>query len=372
MIQSLFLLEWDDFIFDYFLANSSNIQNSIFVKNPKFIVFYPQKIDAFNNLYTINRILEPHKADIEQYYNNQNKYSDLYKNPFKYLKKTHIVAQEIYDQVLITVYIIPNRVLGLIFDQIDDPSIYMEELEADLELFIYLNLDKFNKSKDSFLETTLYSIFIDMRNVYYSSTEDIIHIIEPNIIRSQLEEYYKNKFIKLYIFGLDNAGKSSLMRFIKTGKFDHNFFLPTKKFEFHKLILPNNAKVICWEMPGQKLYRKTWIRALKGSDLLIFVLDAADKNRFLEAKEVFWSIALHQDVIDKPVIFIANKIDLVENRKDLNEIEDFFNLKDLSNRNWTIKFISLVTKEGISDLIKKISENLEENIMNSIFEELNK
>ncbi|MHA1339431.1 MAG: ADP-ribosylation factor-like protein [Promethearchaeota archaeon] len=368
MIQSIFLIEWEDFLPDYLLVDLNGSQNSSFVKNPKFLYFYPQNNDTFNNYYTINRLLNPHKADIEYYYNNQNQFKDLYNDSLKHLKRRHIVVQEIYDHVVITIYIIPNRLMGLVFEKTDDPSLYMEDLEADLELFVYLNLKNFNNSRDSVIETVLSSIFVDMRSVFHLKSDEIIHILNPSFIRSQLEEYYKSKFIKVYIYGLDNAGKSSLMRFIKTGNFDHNYFLPTKRYAIHKLILPNNVRIACWEMPGQKIFRKSWIRSLKGTDLLVFVLDSADRKRFQEAKDAFWSIAERSEVRDKPIVFIANKIDLVENKKELNEIEEYFSLNELSERKWTLKFISLVTKEGIKELIKWIADTIEEDVIKEIFE----
>ena len=66
------------------------------------------------------------------------------------------------------------------------------------------------------------------------------------------------------------------------------------------------------------------------------------------------------------MLFIANKVDLVETKSKLKKIEPFFSLPELRGRKWSIKFTSLVTKEGIKDVIDWITETVKENLLEDI------
>ena len=116
-------------------------------------------------------------------------------------------------------------------------------------------------------------------------------------------------------------------------------------------------------MPGQKSFRRVWLRGVQASNLLIFILDAADSERFAEAKRAFWSITNRFEVKHVPLLFIANKIDLIENQQKLGEIESYFSLTELKeegDRKSSLRFMSLVTNEGIKEIISWISDIINE------------
>ena len=159
--------------------------------------------------------------------------------------------------------------------------------------------------------------------------------------------------IKVFGYGLDCAGKSSLMRLLSTGKFDHDYFPPTKKFRITNINL-KKAKLVCWDMPGQKVFRQDWIRGAQASNILLYVLDSADKSRFIEAKEEFWNMLNLYELQNLAVLFLVNKIDLLQDIEEIFEeieITRIFDLDKLNNREIKIIQTSLPNRKGIDSLI---------------------
>ncbi len=92
--------------------------------------------------------------------------------------------------------------------------------------------------------------------------------------------------LKVVISGLDNAGKTSILTALDK-KYDFQKDIvqlkPTIRVEYHKMnFLKNNT--IFWDMGGQEQYRSLYQRRqdvyFAGTDLLVYVIDAQDEDRF--------------------------------------------------------------------------------------------
>lgn len=380
MIQSLFLIEWSKLLISSGKERNNTEKKTIDTEKLEqritesiHIVFsYPTENGVLNNPIAINRIVELHTPIIKKLFdlsqnpeenNNGNKKTEKIGKNVDINIKNFIQIQSLFDYEICSCYILQNSILCLVFDKNDDVQTYQDIIIQYLEKSL-LPIQKDSKKLNlSNLEPDLISLFVDIRIHGFTLLEESVFYLKDSQTQKKIENIYQNRIIKLYLYGIDSAGKTSFVRFLKTGKYDHNFFPPTKKFLIHNLTLPNLVKVVIWEMPGQKTLRRVWLQGIKNSNLLIFMLDAADKSRFPEVKRSFWSIADHFEVKDCPIIIIANKIDLVENKRELAEIENILDLSKLKDRNWVIKFISLVSKEGIKDVIDWISKTLHENLL---------
>ncbi|MHA1583610.1 MAG: ADP-ribosylation factor-like protein, partial [Promethearchaeota archaeon] len=192
---------------------------------------------------------------------------------------SHIKALQMYSMNLLIVPLPHNHVLGLMFNQDANPYDYREEVIRLLQEYL---LEKFlKKFKERNKTTLLLTLFIDLRK--YSD-----EILRYNEISNKLMVYENKIMIKVFVYGIDYAGKSSLMRLLSTGRFEPNYFLPTKRFRITDIKLSLKVKLILWDMPGQKIFREDWLRGAQASNLLLFVLDSADKERYKEAKDEFW------------------------------------------------------------------------------------
>ena len=93
-----------------------------------------------------------------------------------------------------------------------------------------------------------------------------------------LKSYNKLKSeSNILILGLDNAGKTTLLRYL-TGENNKNT-TPTKGVE-GKSIQFGGIKLNIYDLGGQKEIREYWSYYYEKIDALIYVVDAADEQRF--------------------------------------------------------------------------------------------
>jgi len=158
--------------------------------------------------------------------------------------------------------------------------------------------------------------------------------------------------IKVFLYGLDFAGKTALSETIKREiTFDDT--KPTIRVVISNTYIKNMSFYI-WDLPGQMGLRNKWIKALEHSKLLIFVLDTADIKRFTEAKKEFFSILNHPDSKRIPLIFCFHKMDLQEAKNNLTEAQTVFDLKYIKNR----LVIILKTSIKLLDTVEELKEKM--------------
>ncbi|MHA1732129.1 MAG: ADP-ribosylation factor-like protein [Promethearchaeota archaeon] len=144
---------------------------------------------------------------------------------------------------------------------------------------------------------------------------------------------------KIVIAGLDNAGKTSLV-IAMTKKFgieeDLKDLKPTVRVARDQFTFLSQ-EIYRWDFGGQEKYREEYLakrdRYFSGIDMLIFVVDIQDRDRFSEALEYFTDILeyLKQNRVTIPVSVFLHKYD--PNLRENPETEkNIFSLKDLFNR----------------------------------------
>ena len=258
------------------------------------------------------------------------------------------------DGVNLLVFPLPfQRILGLVFDIDTNPYDYRNEL---IRLFQEYLMDSYlNTYNSSASSNLLLTLFIDLRKY-----DDESLVFQKEINKVMIDSN-SNPLVKVFVYGTDFAGKSSLMRLLSTGKFDFDYFPPTKKFRITNVKL-DKSKLVCWDMPGQKIFRSDWLRGAQASNLLLFVLDCADPGRFSESKEELWNMLNLYELKSIPLLFLVNKTDLADCDKNTKHIIDKFKLNELQDRDWEIVFSSLPNGTGISELIEWM-ENQVENLL---------
>ena len=247
-----------------------------------------------------------------------------------------------------------NYMLGLIFSKSSDPEQYKVELGRLLqEYFLYM----FNRTpikENTTINQLLLTLFIDIRKY----GDDLKAQEKAPLQRSP---YNNQILIKVFVFGMDFAGKSSLMRLLTTDKYDDDYFPPTRKFRISNLNLSIGENeeaihLICWDMPGQILFRENWLRGAQASNILLFVLDLEDTERYEEAKGALWKMLKFYELVDLPLVFLANKTDLLGKIPTEEEIITLFNLSEVmdAGREVNIVFSSLLKRTGMKELKKDL------------------
>jgi small GTP-binding protein len=162
--------------------------------------------------------------------------------------------------------------------------------------------------------------------------------------------------IKATIIGAENSGKTTLLNFLIPDESkaldDVTPTVPTTGFNrgdlnFTKL----NTKMEFMDMAGQAQYRKNWEEPVRNSDVVIFVIDAADEKKYDDARNAFNEVVnkLRQTSNNKKIaIMIAlNKIDLIEDvQAKYEEMFQFLALKDFITAKNPYQMMSISAKRG--------------------------
>jgi small GTP-binding protein len=263
------------------------------------------------------------------------------------------IAQFLNDLNLYTCCISGKIIIGLIFDNEDNPYDYKEIFEELLNELLN-NGNGYSFDDEIEIDNLLISVFIDLRR------------FGDEVIEKPYEfDYYfqRETFFKVFLFGIDEVGKTSLVRRLKTGEFNENYFTPTRKFNIEYFPIKEEGLLAVWDMPGQKSFRPKWLIGLQDSNIIIYMIDIANQRRFEESKNEFWNVINNDELKGIPLLILGNKVDLIKASKENYDIQiqnlekelfNFFNFKNIKNRRWKFLFTSVKTNFSIDNIIPEI------------------
>ena len=146
-----------------------------------------------------------------------------------------------------------------------------------------------------------------------------------------------NKLIKIALVGKTNAGKSTLINSVVGEKISIiNKKINTTQEYILGIKNINNTQIIFYDTPGsnflktsdlnqKKLKLNIW-QAIDSVDMIVYLIDILKYN-FNEIKKEILKIS----EVNKPIVFVFNKVDLYENKKILpliNELKIIEKIKD--------------------------------------------
>jgi small GTP-binding protein len=159
---------------------------------------------------------------------------------------------------------------------------------------------------------------------------------------------------KLFVFGLDHAGKTTLLNRIKDSIFIQTS--PTLNVNILQILL-NNLQIVCFDVAGQKRFRDSWRKFMNATNGLIFVIDSSDFQRIDEAREELLRVLEYEEAKGLPLLILSNKIDLSSHVTPQDIIQGL-HLNELRDRDYTLIETSALNNIGVQEGFSWIAKQI--------------
>ncbi len=177
--------------------------------------------------------------------------------------------------------------------------------------------------------------------------------------------------VPIVILGLPWVGKTTLVEYLKDGKFHRP--QPTIALDFERVSI-GNLSCHVFDISGQDVYRDTlWRSYIKTSVGIIYIHDTSKAGDIEESAYWYWKIIdewLEDNYMNKVILFLANKSDLkksvsleeVINKFDLNKMTNYPNItfkcfktsiRKGTNINYALRWFSSKVEQAILDFTDK-------------------
>ena len=158
---------------------------------------------------------------------------------------------------------------------------------------------------------------------------------------------------RLVFLGLDCAGKTTLMGFLANGeiKWHSPTLMPTGE-----QFWVGDVQFSAYDLGGHRQARRVWKEYCMKTDGIVFLVDAADKERLQEAGQELKNLLDDPECEDLPVAIMFNKTDRLDalTETDLITGLDIHKLL-VDNCRRKVFMVSILRKRGIYEAIKWLS-----------------
>ncbi|MBY9006447.1 MAG: 50S ribosome-binding GTPase [Candidatus Lokiarchaeota archaeon] len=195
------------------------------------------------------------------------------------------------------------------------------------------------------------------------------------LIKKKITEQLRTQK-KLLLIGLDNGGKTSILSVLQDKFSIIKSLLPTKGVRREKLEF-FGFPIVSWDLGGQVQYREKYYFNkpeifFTEVDLILYVIDVQDRNRFQESAEYFSQVleALSDLGENAPILIVLNKSDqdfrkTIEWQKNINAIKEVLSPVLIKFDTFEIDYYdtTIFQKETIMQMfsiaLKKVSDTSE-------------
>ncbi|KAG5918290.1 hypothetical protein E4U42_006927 [Claviceps africana] len=155
--------------------------------------------------------------------------------------------------------------------------------------------------------------------------------------------------MEVTLVGLQNAGKTSLLRVLGGGEFTLDS-IPTVGFNM-KRVQQGRVSLKCWDIGGQPRFRTMWERYCRGVNAIVFIVDIADVDLIPQAKDELHSLMSYQTLAGIPLLVLGNKSDLPR-KLSVEELVEELDLKLIQGREVCCYGISAKEETNLDAVVK--------------------
>jgi small GTP-binding protein len=168
--------------------------------------------------------------------------------------------------------------------------------------------------------------------------------------------FSKQDEVRVLLFGLDAAGKTTILYVLKLGKVVKR--IPTIGFAV-ETITSGNLNTTAFDVGGRDKIRPLWRHYYTNTSAIVFVVDSNDRERLDNASEQLHQIANKEELKNLPILIFANKQDL-PNALTLDEIKEKLNLSKLDQMKtkWHLQPATATKNEGLHEGFQWLANTL--------------
>ncbi|KAM9307106.1 ADP-ribosylation factor-like protein 3 [Pholidichthys leucotaenia] len=167
-------------------------------------------------------------------------------------------------------------------------------------------------------------------------------------------KYSPEQEVRLLLLGLDNAGKTTLLKQLAAEDISH--ITPTQGFNI-KSVQSEGFKLNVWDIGGQRMIRPYWRNYFENTDALIYVIDSSDRKRFEETSIELAELLEEERLAGVPMLIFANKQDLMT-AASVSELAESLHMHTIRDRMWQVQACSSLTAEGVQDGMTWVCKNI--------------
>ncbi|XP_002663882.2 uncharacterized protein si:ch1073-165f9.2 [Danio rerio] len=165
---------------------------------------------------------------------------------------------------------------------------------------------------------------------------------------------FEKKQTRLLMFGLDAAGKTTVLYKLKLGEVVTT--IPTIGFNVETVEYKNISFTV-WDFSGQTTMKSLWRHYYSNTQGLIFVVDSSDRDRIETAAEELNLLLAEDELRDAVLLVLANKQDLPKAML-AQELTDRLGLHALTGRQWFVQSTCAVQGSGLYEGFDWLTDQL--------------
>eukprot|EP00043_Microstomoeca_roanoka_P030111 m.24727 g.24727 ORF g.24727 m.24727 type:complete len:193 (+) comp9733_c0_seq1:166-744(+) len=175
-----------------------------------------------------------------------------------------------------------------------------------------------------------------------------------------------NKSGKLVFLGLDAAGKTTLLNMLRDGRVQAA--PPTLHPTAEELSIAG-ITFTTHDLGGHKQARRVWKQYFPAINAIVFMVDAADRDRFAESKAELDALLADEAIANTPIVVLGNKIDIpgAASEEELRHVlgltgqttgKGTVPKSSLASRPLELFMCTVIKKQGYGDAFRWLSQYL--------------